>query len=164
MELRKARIEDLNELLDIYNYEVLNGVSTFDLEPKTLEERSQWFYVHNINNHPLIVAENDGCIAGYASLSSYREKEAYKSTVELSLYIAVAYRKQGVATSLMTAILEEAKNDNTTHMIVSVITTGNEGSRRLHEKFGFKFCGVIPEVGFKFGKYHGTESYCLKVN
>ena len=95
MIIRKAKKEDLKELLDIYNYEVEHGVATFDLETKTLEEREEWFYSHNVDNHPLIVAEIDGNIAGYASLSSYREKEAYKSTVELSIYIGVSYRKKG---------------------------------------------------------------------
>ncbi|MNC78374.1 hypothetical protein D3C75_1305680 [compost metagenome] len=63
----------------------------------------------------------------------------------------------------MAFILEEAKKDDRTHMVVSVITAGNEGSRKLHEKFGFQFCGTIPEVGFKFDKYQDIENYSLKV-
>ena len=152
MIIRKAKKEDLKELLDIYNYEVEHGVATFDLETKTLEEREEWFYSHNVDNHPLIVAEIDGNIAGYASLSSYREKEAYKSTVELSIYIGVSYRKKGVATALMDSILDEAKRDERTHTVISVITSGNEGSKKLHEKFGFEFCGTLKEGGIKFGK------------
>ncbi|MNJ52070.1 N-acyltransferase YncA [compost metagenome] len=163
MIIRKAEITDLNALLDIYNYEVMHGVATLDLEPKAIEEWEKWFYNHNISNHPLVVAEVDDMIAGYASLSSYREKEAYKTTVELSVYVSAHHRKQGIATSLMTVILEDAKKDDQTHMVVSVITAGNEGSRRLHEKFGFQFCGTIPEVGLKFGKYQDIENYSLKV-
>ena len=158
MIIRKAKKEDLKELLDIYNYEVEHGVATFDLETKTLEEREEWFYSHNVDNHPLIVAEIDGNIAGYASLSSYREKEAYKSTVELSIYIGVSYRKKGVATALMDSILDEAKRDERTHTVISVITSGNEGSKKLHEKFGFEFCGTLKEVGLKFGTYRDTDS------
>lgn len=163
MDIRIATIDDLPQLLDIYNYEVLNGVATFDIAPKTLEERTEWFNRHNYNNHPLIVAVIEGYIAGYASLSSYRDKEAYNSTVELSVYIAAKYRNQGVATTLMAEIIDMAQKNHLTHMIISVITAGNEGSRWLHEKFGFTFCGVIPEVGFKFGKYHSIENYSLKV-
>lgn len=163
MIIRKAKKEDLKELLDIYNYEVEHGVATFDLETKTLEEREEWFYSHNVDNHPLIVAEIDGNIAGYASLSSYREKEAYKSTVELSIYIGVGYRKKGVATALMDSVLDEAKRDERTHTVISVITSGNEGSKKLHEKFGFEFCGTLKEVGIKFGKYRDTDSYRLGV-
>ncbi|SHI65313.1 MULTISPECIES: GNAT family N-acetyltransferase [Clostridium] len=163
MIIRKAEITDLKELLEIYNYEVKNGVATLDLEPRTLEQREEWFYKHNIHNHPLFVAEIDNCVAGYASLSSYREKEAYKSTVELSIYIGADYRKKGVASKLMEFTLDEAKKDERTHTVVSVITAGNEASRKLHEKFGFEFCGTIKEVGMKFGEYRDIENYRLGV-
>jgi phosphinothricin acetyltransferase len=163
MIIRKAEITDLKELLEIYNYEVKNGVATLDLEPRTLGQREEWFYKHNIHNHPLFVAEIDNCVAGYASLSSYREKEAYKSTVELSIYIGADYRKRGVASKLMEFTLDEAKKDERTHTVVSVITAGNEASRKLHEKFGFEFCGTIKEVGMKFGEYRDIENYRLGV-
>lgn len=163
MIIRKAEMKDLKELLEIYNYEVNYGVATLDLKPKTMEEWKEWFYMHNVDNHPLFVAELNNCVAGYASLSSYREKEAFKTTVELSIYINVDYRKKGVASALMEFILDEAKNDEKIHTVVSVITAGNEGSRRLHEKFGFEFCGTIKEVGMKFGEYRDIENYRLGV-
>ena len=163
MRIRKAEQKDLVALLDIYNYEVINGVSTLDLNPRTLAERQIWFDQHNVENHPLYIAEIDGCVAGYSSLSSYREKEAYKSTVELSIYISPDYRKRGIATALMEFILEEAKADARTHSVVSVITAGNEASCKLHEKFGFTFCGTVPQVGMKFGKYQDIVTYSLFV-
>jgi len=164
MIIRLARQEDLPELLDIYNYEVKHGVATFDLHPKTLEERQSWFDEHNIENHPLIVAETEGKVAGYASLSSYREKEAYRSTVELSVYVGKEFRGQGVATALMDEILEMARQDADTHVVVSVITAGNEASVRLHEKYGFTFCGAMHAVGMKFGEYRDIENYELIVD
>lgn len=163
MRIRTAEQKDLPELLEIYNYEVVNGVSTLDLNPRTLTEWQIWFDHHNVDNHPLFVAEIEGRVAGYSSLSSYREKEAYKSTVELSIYISPDYRKRGLATALMAYILEEAKADPRTHMVVSVITAGNEASCKLHEKFGFAFCGTVSEVGMKFGKYQDIVTYSLKV-
>lgn len=163
MIIRKAKIEDLKELLEIYNYEVKNGVATLDLEEKTLDEWERWFYAHNVDNHPLFVAEIEGDIAGYASLSSYREKEAFKTTVELSIYIGKKYRKQGIASALMKFIIEEAKKDERTHTVVSVITSGNEASEKLHKKFGFEFCGTIKEVGIKFEKYRDIDNYRLGV-
>lgn len=156
-------MKDLEALLDIYNYEVVNGVSTFDLHPKTLSEWKCWFDSHNVGNHPLIVAEIDHQIAGYASLSSYREKEAYHSTVELSVYIAPSFRNQGVASGLMKRIIEDARQDEEIHMIVSVITSGNQASTKLHEKFGFTYCGSLHEVGYKMGKYRDIDNYELKV-
>ena len=164
MEIRVARREDLQQLLDIYNYEVVHGVATLDLQPKSLEEWGQWFDAHNIRNHPLLVAEQAGRVAGYASLSPYRSKEAYRSTVELSIYIGPGFRRQGVATALMEAILREARQDPETHTVVSVITDGNEASRKLHEKFGFTYCGAIREVGMKFGAYQDILNFSLIVS
>lgn len=163
MKIRKAVQEDLKELLDIYNYEVVNGVATLDLVPRTLEEWQEWFDAHNVENHPLYVAEIEGKVAGYTSLSSYRSKEAYRTTVELSVYIAPDFRRQGVAGALMEYILNVAREDDTIHTVVSVITSGNVASTRLHEKFGFRFCGMIPEVGMKFGQYLNIDNYSLQV-
>lgn len=154
---------DLEQLLAIYNYEVEHGVATLDLKPKALAEWRAWFAAHNVDNHPLLVAREEGKVAGYATLSSYREKEAYRSTVELSVYVEPSRRGKGVATALMAAILDLAREDERTHTVVSVITSGNEASTKLHEKFGFTFCGTIPEVGVKFGNYRDIDNYRLGV-
>lgn len=162
----KVRIgirEDVPALLDIYNYEVLHGVATLDIEPRTMEEWTAWYEAHNILNHPLIVATIDDVIAGYATLSEYRSKEAYSSTVELSIYIAPNFRRKGVASRLMGDIIEYAKNDERTHLVVSVITAGNEASVKLHKKFGFTFSGLIPEVGVKHNQMLDIENYYLTV-
>lgn len=161
--IRIAESRDISALLEIYNYEVRNGVATLDINEKTLEQWTEWFNRHNIKNHPLIVMEEDGKIKGYASLSSYREKEAYASTVELSIYIHPDCRGQGVGTALMKEILSIARNDSTIHTVVSVITSGNDVSERLHDKFGFTFCGKIREAGIKHGKFVDISNYQLIV-
>ena len=163
LNIRRARIDDVPSCLDIYNYEVVNGVATLDLEPRMLPEWQEWYEAHSDEHHPIIVGAVDGVVAGYASLSPYRPKEAYKSTVELSIYIHQDYRGKGIATQLMAHILEIAKNDPLLHNVVSVITAGNEGSTKLHERFGFTYCGLTPQVGFKHGKYQDTETYALLV-
>ncbi|MDY5973043.1 MAG: N-acetyltransferase family protein [Butyricicoccus sp.] len=161
--IRPAALRDLEALTAIYNYEVEHGVATLDLTPRTLAERRVWLDAHNVDNHPLLVAEVDGVVVGYASLSSYRPKDAYRTTVELSVYIAPDRRGQGVASALMTELLALARRDPDTHAVVSVITSGNEASRRLHEKFGFTFCGTVPDVAFKFGRSLGIDHYRLSV-
>lgn len=163
MLIRKAQRRDLQELLDIYNYEVEHGVATLDLQRRTPVQWETWYAAHNVENHPLIVAEKEGRVTGYASLSAYREKEAYRTTVELSVYVSPDDRGQGTATALMEAILNMAREDENTHTVVSVITRGNTASSRLHEKFGFTFCGTIPEVGMKFGRYLDIDNYRLGV-
>jgi len=163
MIIRTAMQQDLQELLAIYNYEVEHTTATMDLTPQTLSQRQVWFDMHNVDHHPLISALIDDKVVGYASLSTYREKEAYQSTVELSIYVHHEYRRRGIASELMQAILDLARKDSTIHNVVSVITAGNDASRRLHEKFGFTFCGTVPHVGVKFGHYLGIDTYCLIV-
>ena len=161
--IRLIAKDDVFACLSIYNYEVEYGVATLDLEPRTLEEWHEWYNAHSDEQHPIIVGTIDDVVVGYASLSPYRLKDAFKSTVELSIYIHKDYRGQGVATQLMERILEIAKEDTMLHNVVSVITAGNEESTKLHNRFGFTYCGLTPEVGFKHGKYQDTETYALLV-
>ena len=161
--IRSIAKDDVFACLSIYNYEVEHGVATLDLEPRTLEEWREWYNVHSDEHHPIIVGTVNDVVVGYASLSPYRLKDAFKSTVELSIYIHKDYRGQGVATQLMERILEMAKADTMIHNVVSVITAGNEESTKLHNRFCFTYCGLTPEVGFKHGKYQDTETYALLV-
>lgn len=163
MIVRVATEQDVSEMMEIYNYEVLNGVATFDLNVRTMEERMEWFLQHNVGNHPLIVAEIDGQVAGYASLSSYRDKEAYAATVELSVYVAPSFRRQGVARALIARILEDARSRDDIHTVISVITAGNEASVKLHKEFGFVYSGTLYEVGEKFGRKLDVVNYQLMV-
>ena len=161
--IRSITKDDVFACLSIYNYEVEHGVATLDLEARTLEEWHEWYNAHSDEHHPIIVGNINDVVVGYASLSPYRLKDAFKSTVELSIYIHQDYRGQGVATQLMERILEMAKEDTMLHNVVSVITAGNEESTKLHNQFGFTYCGLTPEVGFKHGKYQDTETYALLV-
>nr|DAL96532.1 MAG TPA: Sortase [Caudoviricetes sp.] len=159
MIIRTAEEKDMPQLLDIYNYEVEHGYATFDLTPKNMEERMVWFREHNVENHPLIVAEEDGKAVGYASLSSYRPKEAYKTTVELSIYVDKDYRRKGIAGKLASNIIEIARDRDDVHTVISVITGGNEASCLLHEHLGFLHCGTMKEVGTKFGEKLDIHNY-----
>jgi len=160
--IRRAEEQDIPFLLDIYNEAILNGTATFDLELKTLEDRRQWFYDH-IGTHPLLVCEKYGKAIAYASLSTYREKKAYDGSVELSIYIHKDYRGVGIGKQLMEAILKLGKEIDGIHTIISIITAGNEVSDRLHEKFGFTYCGKIKEAGYKFGQYFDVNVYQIMV-
>ena len=161
--IRSIAKDDVFACLTIYNYEVEHGVATLDLEPRTLEEWYEWYNAHSDEHHPIIVGTIDDVVVGYASLSPYRLKDAFKSTVELSIYIHQEYRGKGVASKLMAHILDHAKETDTLHTVVSVITAGNAASTALHERFGFTYCGLTPQVGFKHGKYQDTETYALLV-
>ena len=161
--IRRAVAEDIADMLKIYNDEVKNSTATFDINEKTLEEWQNWFWQHSDELHPIFAAEFGGNVCGYASLSKYREKEAYKSTVELSVYVDKQYRKMGIAGELLNYIIRYAKETDGIHCIVSVITSGNEVSAHLHEKYGFTYSGTLHEVGVKFGGYCGVDNYELIV-
>ncbi len=163
MIIRKTERQDLPALLDIYNYEVEHGVATLDLHPRTAAQWDQWFDDHGSDTHFILTAEMNGVPAGYASLSEYRTKEAYASTVELSVYVGKDFRRMGVASALMASILKMARENPAIHSVVSVITSGNEASTRIHEKFGFRFCGTLHEVGRKMGALRDIDNYELLV-
>lgn len=163
MVIRAGTEADLEQTLSIYNYEVINGVATLDLHQKTLADWRVWFSAHQTDDHPLLVAEDCGRVAGYAALSSYRDKEAYDSTVELSIYVSPDFRRRGIASALMKEILHLARENARLHNVVSVITSGNEASTKLHARFGFTFCGTIPEVGVKLGRQLSIDNYSLIV-
>ena len=161
--IRSITKNDVADCLDIYNYEVVNGVATLDLETRTLPEWQAGYEAHQTSEHCIFLGLMDDVVVGYASLSPYRTKDAFKSTVELSIYIHEDYRGKGVASKLMAHILKHAKETETLHTVVSVITAGNAASTALHERFGFTYCGLTPQVGFKHGKYQDTETYALLV-
>jgi len=161
--IRPITKDDIAACLDIYNYEVVNGVATLDLEARTLLEWQGGGGGGPTIRQCVFVGLIDDVVVGYASLSPYRTKDAFKSTVELSIYIHQEYRGRGVASKLMAHILDHAKETDTLHTVVSVITAGNATSTALHERFGFTYCGLTPQVGFKHGKYQDTETYALLV-
>ncbi|MGC5328763.1 GNAT family N-acetyltransferase [Brevibacillus sp. SYSU BS000544] len=159
IQIREAVESDLPSLLDIYNAVVRTSPATFDLVEQSLEQRKKWFAKFN-DQHPLIVADENGTVVGYASLSTFREKEAYRQTAESSVYIHEEHHGKGVGRLLMTNLLQRAK-DLKFHTIVAGITGGNDASVQLHKKLGFQQVGVFREVGFKFGEYHDVAFYQL---
>ncbi|KEO80886.1 GNAT family N-acetyltransferase [Tumebacillus flagellatus] len=157
--IRNARIEDLPALLSIYNRAVETTTATFDLERQTYEEREVWFHKYD-EKYPLIVAEVDGQVAGYGSLSKFRDKQAYSKSVENSVYIDERFQRRGIGRALLEELVNRARHIGY-HTIIAGITAGNEGSVKLHEAFGFELCGVFRQVGYKFDAWQDVEFYQL---
>ncbi|MFM2206953.1 MAG: hypothetical protein RL213_928 [Bacteroidota bacterium] len=148
---RPARLSDLPAIREIYNEAVLNGTATFDTELRSAERQEEWFRAHG-SNHPVLVAESEGTVAGWASLSPWSERKAYDRTVEVSVYVHHSHRGKGLGSRLLELVtLEGEKCGN--HTILSRITEGNEISIHLHEKNGYRIVGTLKECGFKFGRY-----------
>lgn len=156
--IRRAKIEDLHEMLDIYNYEVVNGVATFDEVPVTYEQRKEWFNVHK-GKYILLVEEQDGKIAGYASVSKLFPKPAYDISGEVSVYVGKDFRGQGIGKALLKELLVQTEEEGNFVSLFSLITGTNEASIHLHERLGFTYAGVLKESGMKFGKHLDVVIY-----
>ena len=151
LEIRKAKIEDLPGITSIYNDAIKNTVATFDTKTKTLEEKKVWFDGHGSKN-PIIIAEENRNIVGWAALSKWSNKDAYSNTAEISVYVKDSFKKKGVGKKLIQEILKEGKKVDL-HLIIARITNDNQVSVHLHESVGFKQIGVMKECGYKFGKW-----------
>lgn len=148
--IRKALLADLPFITAIYNKAVLNTTATFDLEVKTLEDRVGWFSNRG-ENFPIIVAEKQEKVVGYASLSKWSDKKGYDITAEISVYVHEDHQGVGVGKRLIEIIVKMAK-ETALHSIIARITEGNEKSIYLHKLQGFEVVGVLRNVGKKFGK------------
>lgn len=147
--LRKATLEDLGEITDIYNYAIENLTATFDENQKTIEERKIWFETHQIDKYPLIVAEEEGEILGWGSISPFRERSAYRFTGETSIYVRKDIQGQGIGTRLLKKLIDLTRESDL-HTLIAVIADGNEASIRLHANLGFQIVGQMQEIGYKF--------------
>jgi L-amino acid N-acyltransferase YncA len=147
--IREARGADLECMNDIYTQAVLRTTATFDTVPKTLWERKSWFAEHG-PAHPVTVAEENGAVLGWASLSRYSDRPAYDRTVENSVYIAENCRGKGIGTALLRDLLDRARKLGH-HAVIARIAQDNPASIRLHEAAGFFAVGTLKEVGLKFG-------------
>jgi len=149
--IREATKSDQQAILDIYNDAVVNTAATFDTELRSFDKQLAWFANHK-KNHPVIVAEKENKVIGWASLSPWSDRCAYDTTVEVSVYVHKDFRSQGIGSKLLEWVTLEGKKVGN-HTVLSRITQGNESSIHIHEKYGYRHVGVMKEVGFKFGKF-----------
>jgi phosphinothricin acetyltransferase len=156
---RAAVPADRERIMEIYNQAVLATTATFDTRPRTLAEQQEWWERHG-GRHPVLVAEADGTVAGWASLSPYSDRAAYDRTVELSVYIDEEWRGRGAGRLLVGEIIGLARPLGH-HVVLSRITAGNAASVHLHEVFGFFRVGTLREVGEKFGRLLDVEIWQL---
>jgi len=148
--IRRATLDDLKVITDIYNNFILKTVATFDTESKTDNQMKKWFNDHG-SKYPIMVAETDDGVVGWASLSKYSTRCAYSDTAEISVYVKEECQGRGIGNKLIERILLEGKEAGI-HTVLARITDGNKISIKLHEKHGFFHVGVLKEVGNKFGR------------
>lgn len=154
MIIREASLADLPRLTEIHNYYVRNTHIVFDIRPFEPEERVAWFNSHSDGHrHRILVAEEgDGKIVGYTASGSFRTKEAYDTTVEVSIACGHESTTRGIGTKLYAALFPILEREDV-HRVVAGIAQPNPASVALHQRFGFEKVGTFTEVGRKFGKY-----------
>lgn len=151
MEVRLANRGDAEAIRVIYNLEVTGSTATFDIVERSASEQLEWLERH-AGAHPAVVAVEGGEVCGFGSLSSYRDRAAYSTSVEDSVYVAEAWRRKGVGHLLLNELVELATRHGF-HTVIGRIAGGNEASIVLHEVCGFEVIGVEREVGRKFGRW-----------
>ncbi|MFF2087509.1 GNAT family N-acetyltransferase [Nocardia sp. NPDC058176] len=153
MLIRDADKADLPAVLAIHNTNIAESTAIWDTDEVDLDDRQTWFADRTAAGMPILIAEIDGEVAGYASYGQWRPKTGYRFTVENSVYVDDRFQRRGVATALLTALIARATDSHRVHVMVAAIESSNSGSITLHERFGFRTVGELPEVGHKFGRW-----------
>jgi phosphinothricin acetyltransferase len=150
--IRPATLVDAEPMRAIYNHEVLTSTVTFDLVPRTAEQQVEWLERHS-GAHPALVAEDgSGDVVGFGSLSPYRARPAYSTTVEDSIYVGADRRGEGIGSVLLGALLDAATARGF-HTVIARIADHNVASIATHHRAGFVEAGVEREIGRKFGRW-----------
>ncbi|MEO8481961.1 MAG: N-acetyltransferase family protein [Acidobacteriota bacterium] len=146
-------------ILDILNDAILNSTALYDYRPRTLDMMIPWFEAKTKGGFPVIGAEDEhGSLMGFGSYGVFRERPAYKYTVEHSVYVSARFRRQGVGRRLLEEVIQAA-TDQDLHVLVGGIDASNTASIALHEQCGFTRCGIVRHAGFKFGRWLDLAFY-----
>ena len=153
--LRSATIDDADALRQIYNHEVLTATSTFDLVTRSRAQQEEWITARSGAFSAIVAVDGDdptGAVIGFAALSAYKDRAAYSTTVEDSVYVDRNRGGGGVGTLLLTRLVEIAAESGF-HAVMARIEASGEASRALHAKCGFELVGIERQVGRKFNRW-----------
>jgi len=157
--IRHVEQGDLPALLDIYNHYVVNTPITFDVEPRTMTQRKSWLDgFAPTGRHQCFVAVKEGTAIGWACSGRFKDRAAYDSSVETSVYLKPGEQRRGLGRRLYTTLFEALAREDV-HRAFGGITQPNEGSVRLHLAMGFAYVGTYREVGRKFGRFWDVAWY-----
>ncbi|MBF4510357.1 MAG: N-acetyltransferase [Aeromicrobium sp.] len=151
MHIRPATIADAAAIAAIYNVAVQTTTASFDVEPKSVDDRMQWLE-HRDQRHPVIVAVDDDIVVGWGAFSRYSERPAYAATVEISIYVDADHQRLGVGRALSRALLDMAESLGI-HTVLARICTENTASIAMVRELGFSDAGTMHEVGRKFDRW-----------
>jgi len=150
--LRNYKTEDTQAILDILNYNILHSTALYDYNVRTYEVQLAMLEDKVKKGFPIIIAEVNGAVAGFGMYGEFRFKEAYKFTVEHSVYVSNDFQGKGIGKLLLKELIAAAKEQGI-HTMIAVIDSENQSSVDFHEKFGFETVGLIKESGWKFERW-----------
>jgi phosphinothricin acetyltransferase len=152
IKIRSYQIEDTRAILEIVNYNILNSTALYDYEPRTLENQIAIFDDKLKKGFPIIVATKNETVVGFGYYSEFRFREAYKFTVEHSVYAHPNHIGKSIGKLILENLIHLAKAQNL-HTMIGVIDAENQSSIEFHKKFGFEIAGTIKDSGFKFNRW-----------
>lgn len=148
-------------ILAIFNEAIANTTALYDYKPRTMEMMAGWFEAKTKGKYPVFGIERDsGELMGFATYGTFRERPAYKYSVEHSVYVDTRFRRRGVGKRLVEEIIIAAQGQNY-HVLIGGIDAMNAASIKLHEGLGFTHCGTVRQAGFKFGRWLDLSFYQL---
>jgi phosphinothricin acetyltransferase len=154
--IRLATADDAEPIMAIYNREVTGGTATFDLVPRSLADQRAWLAARSGAFSAIVAVEGDDVVGfhvvGFASLSPYKERAAYSTTVEDSVYVHRDHTGRGIGRLLLGRLVDIARESGF-HSVIARIEAGGAASRALHATCGFDLVGVERQVGRKFGRW-----------
>ena len=153
--LRLASLGDAEQIRQIYNHEVANSVATFDLVPRSLADQQQWITDRSGAFAAIVATDVDdelGEIVGFGSLSPYKERAAYRTSVEDSVYVRRDRNGEGIGKLIVTELLRVASLSGF-HAVFARINAASDASIALHKSCGFQLVGIEREVGRKFNRW-----------
>jgi phosphinothricin acetyltransferase len=150
--IRPYQVEDTQVILEIINYNIINSTSLYDYEPRTLENQITIFNEKLSKGFPILVATENQTVVGFGYYSEFRFREAYKFTVEHSVYAHPNCIGKGIGKLILENLIALAKAQKL-HTMIGVIDAENQSSIDFHKKFGFEIAGTIKDSGFKFDRW-----------
>jgi phosphinothricin acetyltransferase len=153
MDIRNATEADVPEIQAIYAHHVLHGTGTFEDEPPSVEEMLGRFHKVVDKGHVWLVATDATGVLGYGYYAPFRDRSAYRFTVEDSIYVREDVRGQGVGKALVTRLIDLATNAGMRQMIAVIGDSENVGSIGVHASLGFHMIGTMKSSGLKFGRW-----------
>ena len=154
--LRPASFADVPVIAAIYAEAVLTGTATFEIEVPSEAEMERRMPALLEGGFPYIVAERAGIVLGYGYAGRYRERIAYRHTLEDSIYLAPDARGKGIGAALLAALIQESEALGFRQIVAVIGDSANEPSVRVHRSAGFDMVGTLRDVGFKHGRWLDT--------